>query len=137
MTDILKRIQDLKQMKIELEKESAKLKADFKEYISDKSLPLAERWKIFAKSPDELKEHSNYIIRAKTRGLNYVLENWFDAPEVYGRGKRIETAYLFDNVFDSNLNYNPKYFSDEKVALCKEAMEDILSQNCGSFCYDW
>lgn len=138
MTDILKRIQEFKQKKAELEREASKIQTDFESYISDQSLPLAERWSVFSRAPEELQDHSDYFITPTTKGLKYVLDNWFDAPEIYGRGKRIDTTNLFESVFDDkDLNYNPKYVSEEKVALCKEAMEDILSQNCGSFCFDW
>lgn len=138
MTDILARLKELKDKKAELERELAKIQKDFEVYISDKSIPLGERWAIFSKSPDELNEHNEYFIQANTAGLQYILDNWFDAPEVYGRGKRIKTKDLFEDTFkDSKLEYNPEHHDEKEIAFYKEAMEDILSQNCGSFCYDW
>lgn len=70
--------------------------------------------------------------------MQYILDNWFDAPEIYGRGKKIETKNLFENIFkDESLNYNENQHSEGDIKLYKEAMEDILEQNCGSFCFDW
>ena len=45
---------------------------------------------------------------------------------------------MFDRVFSTHdLEYNNEYYSEKEIALYKEAMEDVLSQNCASFCFDW
>lgn len=149
MSDILERISELKKKKSALNREAAKIREDFEIYITDQSIPLSERWDLFSQSPDELNNHMEYIIKAKSDGLISLLSYRFDAPEVYGRGKRIDTKELFDakklfdNVFeDEPLHceaeyYDTEYRDEESIKLNKEAMEEILSQNCGSFCLDW
>lgn len=144
MSDILGRISELKKKKSALNQEAAKIKEDFETYITDQSIPLSERWDLFSRSPDELNNHMEYIIKAKSEGLISLLSYRFDAPEVYGRGKRIDTKALFDakklfdNIFeDEQSDYDTEYRDEESIKLNKEAMEEILSQNCGSFCLDW
>jgi hypothetical protein len=138
MSDILERIKELKKKKSALNQEAAKIREDFENYITDQSIPLGERWDLFSQSPDELNNHMKYIIKAKSDGLISLLSYRFDAPEVYGRGKRIDTKKLFDDIFeDEQLNYDTEYYDEESIKLNKEAMEEILSQNCGSFCLDW
>jgi len=138
MTDILERINDLNRKKQELQKESDKLKREFSSYISNKDIPLHQRWKTFCKAPDELSNHERYLINARTKGLQYIKDNWFDAPEVYGRGKKISTKEMFDRVFSTHdLKYSKQDYTEKEIALYKEAMEDVLSQNCASFCFDW
>jgi hypothetical protein len=138
MSNILERISELKKKKSALNQEAAKIREDFETYITDQSIPLGERWDLFSQSPDELNNHLKYIIKAKSDGLSSLLSYRFDAPEVYGRGKRIDTKKLFDDIFeDEQLNYDTEYHDEETIKLHKEAMEEILSQNCGSFCLDW
>lgn len=138
MSDILERLADLKQKEAALKRESSKIQIDFENYISNKDIPLGRRWFLFVTAPDNLSNHEDYFITANSDGLRYIKANWFDAPEVYGRGKRINTKTLFDNIFqDESLSYNEYDYNHELINLCKDAMEDILNQNCASFCFDW
>ena len=138
MTDILKRLADLKKQEANLKKEANKIQTDFEEYISDQSIPLGTRWFLFVSAPDKLSNHEKYFITANTVGLQHVKDNFFDAPEVYGRGKRINTKELFEDIFkDESLSYDSDDYDEETIKLYKEAMEDILNQNCASFCFDW
>ena len=138
MKDLLDRIKKLKKKKAEVKKEAKKIKDDFVSYIIDQNIPLAERWDFFRKAPDELSFQDSSIMDAQSEGLRYVLDNWFTIKEIYGRGKEIDTKSLFQFVFDdADLNYDSTQHSKEKIALCKEAMEEILSENCSSFCLDW
>ena len=138
MKDLLDRIKKLKKKKAEVKKEAKKIKEDFVSYITDQNIPLAERWDFFRKAPDELSFQDSSIMDAQSEGLRYVLDNWFTIKEIYGRGKEIDTKSLFQFVFDdADLNYDLTQHSKEKIALCKEAMEEILSENCSSFCLDW
>jgi len=138
MTDILERLADLKQQEANLKKEAKKIQKEFENYISDKTIPLGQRWFLFVEAPDNLSNHERYFIKANSKGLQHIKDNWFDAPEVYGRGKRINTKTLFEDIFgDESLECDSEYYSDEEIELYKEAMEDILNQNCASFCFDW
>jgi hypothetical protein len=137
---ILEKMSDYHKEKNALEAKAEKIKSEFKEYISDKSIPLVERWNFFANAGDEFKEHSDWIIRANSVGLKYVMDNWFDAPEIYGRGKRIDVVECFEDcVCDGELNADGFGDLDEEEAIkcLTEALEEILERNQGSFCIDW
>lgn len=138
MTDILKRLADLKQQESNLKKEAKKITKEFESYISDKTIPLGKRWFLFVEAPDTLSNHERYFIKAQSKGLQHIKDNWFDAPEVYGRGKRINTKELFEDIFeDESLAYDSESYDPSEIELYKDAMEDILNQNCASFCFDW
>jgi hypothetical protein len=138
MTDILQRLKDLEKRKKELKTEANAIRSDFESYIVDNNIPLGERWYLFSHSPDELNNHEDYLISAKSSGLQYILDNWFDAPEVYGRGKKINTKKFFEDIFEEKtLKYNEDEYESDEIEWFKEAMEEILAQNCGSFCFDW
>lgn len=133
--DILEKFEAYHKDKQALEAKANKLKSDFREYISDKSIPLVERWQFFINTGDEFKEHSRWIIRPNSTGLKYVIDNWFDAPEVYGRGKRIDIAECFEDCVDAEEIY-PENFSgsmdkEEAEKCLTEALEEILEKNIG------
>lgn len=137
MKDLLDRIKELKKKKSEVKKEAKKIKEDFENYITDQNIPLSERWDFFGKAPEDLSFQNSSIMAAESEGLIYVLDNFFTPRELYGRGQQIDTKSLFQFVFDdSDLNYDSSKHSEKKIALCKEAMEEILSENCSSFCLD-
>jgi hypothetical protein len=138
--NILDKMNDYHKEKNALESKVEKIKLEFKEYIANKSIPLVERWKFFANAGDEFKEHSDWIIQANSVGLKYVMDNWFDAPEIYGRGKRIDVVECFEDCFnDGELNADrfSKFDEEEAIKCLTEALEEILERNQGSFCIDW
>ena len=138
---ILEKMNEYQKEKNTLESKASKLKSEFREHITDKSIPLVERWEFFADAGDEFKEHSDWIIRANSVGLKYVMDNWFDAPEVYGRGKRIDVVECFEEcVYEGELHVDNFGYDgdDEEAEKClTEALEEILERNLGSFCIDW
>jgi hypothetical protein len=138
---ILEKMNEYQKEKNALETKASKLKSEFREHITDKSTPLVERWEFFADAGDEFKEHSDWIIQPNSVGLKYVKDNWFDAPEVYGRGKRIDVAECFEDCVHGG-ELHPESFSykmdkDEAEKCLTEALEEILEKNLGSFCIDW
>jgi len=70
--------------------------------------------------------------------MKYVLENWFDAPEVYGRGKPIYIADLFgDIVWEGKIymeNVYVDYMTQEDV---EKGLEELLNLNLEYFTFDW
>jgi hypothetical protein len=107
--------------------------------IKDKSIPLMERWKIFNNSDDDFKNQQDWLYRAKGVGMKYIMDNWLDAPEVYGRGKTIIIKDLFEEVvYGDELNYTGYKLNDEKMKqILISALEEILESNLSSFKFDW
>ena len=135
------KIQAYNQAKKDLEKQAKDLKSDFEKYLVNKNIPLVERWEFFVNSDEGFKNHKRSIHRANSEGMQYVMDNWFNAPEVYGRGKRIDVADLFgDCVHNGNIypeNFSYKMQKEDAQELLEEALEEILNNNLGSFCFDW
>lgn len=122
----------------EIIKESDSIKKEFESYIKDKSIPLEKRWTLFLNSPDEINNHSEWLIKTKSKGMKHILEGFEDSPEVYGRGKKVIVKELFEDVFliDQKI-FNDLDYDEKELFLNKDAMEELLSKNCGSFCIDW
>lgn len=135
------KIKAYNQAKKDLEKQAKDLKSDFEKYLINKSIPLVERWEFFVNADDGFKNHKSSIWRANSEGMQYVMDNWFNAPEVYGRGKKIETSEIFGdcvhhgNIYPENFSY--KMQKEDAQELLEEALEEILNNNLGSFCFDW
>lgn len=139
--EILEKLAEHKKKEKALKEEAKNLRIEFSKYITNKEIPLADRWEVFIAAPRDLKKHEEYIITAKSDGLKYVMDKWFDAPEVYGRGKQIYMADVFvDCVHHGEIHPSSfAYRMDEEKAkeLLTQALEEVLSNNLGSFCYDW
>jgi hypothetical protein len=138
---LVEKMKEYDKHKAALEVEAKQLKRDFELYIRDKSIPLVERWAFFESADDAFKNHSRWIITASSKGLKYVMDNRFDAPEVYGRGKQIFTARIFEEcVWDGQLwpeNFAYDMDKEKSEKLLTEALEEVLQKNIGSFCFDW
>lgn len=135
------KIQAYNQAKKDLEKQAKALQGEFQKYIVDKNIPLVERWEFFVNADDNFKNHKDWIYSAKGQGMKYVMDNWFNAPEVYGRGKTIDVGSLFgDCVHNGNLypeNFAYKMQKEDAQEYLESALEEILKENLGSFCFDW
>lgn len=94
-------------------------------YIQDKSIPLEDRWEIFGKVPQELKEHKIWIVHFPSE-KKFGEICWYDDFYV----ERHETVNLIDLVRSINRNK----WSQERIDAFKE---DILQMNLGSFINDW
>ena len=137
-------IKDYLLRKAVLEKELPELRRAFETYIVDKSIPLKIRWNAFQDAPDEFKDHTDWMIDDNNVGFEYIRENWFDAPEIYGRGKRINLAekiddrcsFNADGMVDAEDGFQA-YRGQTPAQLAESAMEEVLRLNLGSFCWDW
>lgn len=136
--NIQEKLNQLNKEKNELENKYSQLKSEYHQYITDKKFPLMTRWEFFISAPSEMKEQSRWIIRGKTGFLSYVLDNWFDAPEVYGRGKQIYIDTLFEElIYEGKINlegFDLDQFDEEDVEL---ALEELLQMNLEYFTFDW
>lgn len=136
--NIQEKINQLNKEKNELENKYKQLKSEYLQYITDKKIPVLERWEFFISAPSEMKEQNRWLIRPSTKFMKYVVENWFNAPECYGRGKPIYIADLFgDIVWKGKIymeNVYVDYMTQEDV---EKGLEELLSLNLEYFTFDW
>lgn len=136
--DIKEKIKLLTKKKAEVVNELYQAKSEFKQYITNKEIPVLERWKFFINAPNELKEQSKYIIRPENEFLNYFVHNKFDAPEIYGRGKTIYVATMLNNlVYSDSFNEEDYFYEEFGEEVIKQGIEELLEMNLEYFCLDW
>lgn len=125
----------------ELKKNTENLKSEFSQYITNKEIPLAQRWEVFIEAPYDLKNHEEYIITATSTGLKYVMDHWLGPSNYYSRGSQIYMADLFvdcvhgDEIHPSSFDYEIN--KQQAEVLLTQALEEVLSNNLGGFIYDW
>lgn len=136
--NIKEKIDQVTQEKEELNKKMLSLKNEYEQHITNKEIPLMERWEFYLNAPAELKNKKTSLIRPKTGFLTHVKENWFDAPECYGRGKPIYIDSLFEDlVYEGKIyleNFDLNKFDEEDIEL---ALEELLEMNLEYFTFDW
>lgn len=148
--NIDEKLTDYREKDAALQKEARELKPEFETYLRNKNFPLLERWNNFVRAHEDLKNHKSSLIHPKSEALQHIMENWFDAPEVWGRGKIVNVANLMRDFVDRKgfhpLNLYYEITEDESEEeknlaegqrLLEEMLEEILAQNLGSFTYDW
>ena len=136
--DIKEQIQAINLEKDAVMQKYKNVKTAFRSYITDKSIPVIERWNFFLNAPSELKNNKDYIWHPNSKYLKKELDRFTDIPEVYGRGKAIYvTDFFTDVVFEGKIWIENVY--DEKITEddIKNALEEILAQNLEYFHFDW
>jgi hypothetical protein len=112
------------------------LQADYWNYITDKSVPLMDRWEVYVRAPDELKEHDDYIVEFDSP----FLQSLFDVAD--GCLGRHDTIYIHDKIchiiYDGIIDlYGNDLQYEYTEADVHEAMEELLECNLLSFINDW
>lgn len=105
----------------------------FEQSISDKSIPLEDRWAIFVNAPDSLKNHHQWVI------------SWV-SPEIED-GMQYEGGIMYWEKYETvkaerAIEAMWEYISEENFheiteEMISSEMEMLLSKNIGSYCYDW
>lgn len=119
-----------------LETKSKAVKSDYLAYIQDTSIPVEERWKLFEQAPKVMKEHSRYILSRHNPGIQKLLES-LDGEYSKDEFKNFDTVELVSDVFEMDYLEDGEEVSEEEKELYKQAIEELLRLNCGSFCYTW
>lgn len=144
--DIIEKIKAFEQQEKAFLKAAANLRTEFARYISDTTIDLMTRWAFFINASAKLKNHEKYVPSFKSDGMQYIKDNFFDAPEVYGRGKTIQIKDVFENLIyedDDGVmtidteNVNHGYPEDMWEEMMIGAMEEVLKMNLGSFNWNW
>lgn len=113
---------------------------DYKQFITLKNVPLAERWSVFKMAPISWKDAQSWIMNFEIEQKLDCEIDWFD--EFYF--ERRETVNMID--FVERLQWELEYDGgpSEKMKrggwtkeLIEEFMEEIMQKNLGSFDLDW
>lgn len=134
------KIKNYLEQKEQLQKSAKLLKVELKKHITDKTIPLLDRWDYYLKAPSDFKYTSSDIMSPRSHFLQQYFRHRFNAPEIYGRGKRIYINDIFgDLIYKGKVdleeyNYKLPELTEEQVF---EAMEELLEENLDYFTYDW
>lgn len=129
------------QMCISIDHQITRAKDAFEYFIKDKSLPLEVRWETFVETPSYLKNHSMWYYSFKCKEEL----NWYEdcgsercslvdlAEFITGLEENIEWAKEYAKT--EGIDYvNEEWYDEELIIKMKE---EILTDNMGSFRYDW
>lgn len=114
-------------------------KSEFKRYITDKSLPLGERWMFFCNAPAFMKEKGDWVPDRKYKALTKFLEALDNM-----KGEHVDLEFqLSEGINADTGEVDPQHFEDmsySDVLTIKDiqaAMEETLALNLSSFYNDW
>jgi hypothetical protein len=114
----------------------ADLQSDYWAYITDKSMPLMDRWEVYVEAPKELKENYNYIVDFNSPLLQSLFDVHNDNLEL-GQHIYIHDRVchiIYDGVIDLEGNDLQYEYTEADV---HEAMEELLLKNLSYFTFDW
>jgi hypothetical protein len=132
---ITQNIAKLQQQKAAYEQSAKEIKVEFAQYITDKSVPVLTRWKVFSDAPIELRTHQPTTPHFNSRYLRNVESHFSE------NGKYV----IIDLIYEFNYHWvdleaqellPDRYFDWEEENL-EEALEEILAMNLGSYKIDW
>lgn len=117
------------------------MRQQFTTVITDKSIPLNERWELFKKAPTELKETTCWVVNFNT--LNEAEGghvSWYDMFGV-DRHQTVEMLDIIERLEEiieyGQTKIKAKQFFIDNPAKLDDLKEEILSMNLQSFVYDW
>lgn len=128
-------IANLEQQKKLYEKAATDAKAEFTAYITNRSLPVLERWKVFSNAPIELRRYKPTIPHFESEYLCLVERHFSENGKYVIIDIINEFNYRWINL-DTNELMPDRYFDWEEENL-EEGLEEILSMNLGSYKIDW
>lgn len=113
---------------------------DYKQFITMKDVPLAERWEVFVYAPDSWKQTASWIVHfAIEQKLDNEIE-WF-VDFYFERRETIDMVSLIERL-QRELDYegHPSKMIERcgwTKELIEEFMEEIMQKNLCSFDLDW
>lgn len=107
------------------------LKPEFEAYIKDQSVPLSERWALFANCPTQLHNAGPWVEHLEIGGEEIC---WYDDFYI-DRGVQVNLVDIVTQMVDNveSTYVTPNY----NMADINEFKEMLLARNLGSFCNDW
>ena len=151
--DIQQSITDLQALKDkqakELQEATSKMQADFEAYISDKSIPLKDRWCTFTHAPDELSNtidvYPNLHYDEVSKGLDFFQDEiMLHIIDSYMYELNLKNNYPlhFEDNGEMNLQLVKIYLGENTYTDTQlkewliDGAEDILAKNLMSFTCD-
>lgn len=143
------KILDYNQRENSFKQEALDMKKEFENYITDKSIPILERWNVFINSSDNLKNNLSAMVKFNHVRLQAMIENSMHSNR---RGmqhtmKKIMSNFVEDDEIqgyrfcDPDFEYDEDELTEEDFQKfnqeLEQALEEILSKNIASFVYDW
>jgi hypothetical protein len=121
------------------------LREDFANYIKDKTIPLKERWTVFANANDALSNHEPWIFRFKSINMDKELNLQGSAPEICGIGRVFKVTDWLEELYEREFFAWEKSESRDRTdsewevifKFFEPLQEEILENNIKSWCYDW
>lgn len=134
----------------------ASVKLDFSIYIANEQIPLEERWEVFSKAPNYLKEQcGTNIFDYQDSGMGIIGYECIIHVERYQVVDVVEKVQWLEELFSEYAEYrelfgecaehsseNPDTYYQITVLLnsgysIRDLKEHILKHNAGYFTYDW
>jgi hypothetical protein len=128
--------------------ELRQLRPEFVAFITDKSIPLTERWDTWESAPSELKDHHGWIVHFESLPRDFV---GYDCDVNADRHQTVNISNIMENLYEKQQmvedgepekgNWMHKYWKGaveffEKHSI-EEFQEEVLAMNLESFEYDW
>lgn len=133
----------------ELQEATSKIQADFEKYISDKTVPLQDRWHTFTHAPEELSDiidvYPNLHYEEVSQGLEFFQDElMLHMIDFHNQEFNLKNKYPlhFDENGEIDLKLVKMYledncYKDEQLKqLIIDGAEDILTKNLMSFVCD-
>jgi hypothetical protein len=123
----------------------------FAKTIADKSIPLADRWKLFVDAPSDMRGNQPWIVHFEIEETLGEI-NWYDDFYLDRRAEQDMIEFVNeaeeaikereeDEEADDFAAYWERAFEAHGLEVVKKAIEDlkeeILESNLGSFVMDW
>lgn len=121
------------------------IKAMYEIIITDKTVDLDTRWDFFINSPEEFKNHDNYICDFDAIEKNIPNFTWYDDMNLE-KYETLTMQSMVDKFYDKAISYNTYEYAKkdpigkmvaENPQFMIELKEEILEQNLGSMKHNW
>lgn len=108
---------------------------EMERYITNKSLPLTERWEFFMNAPASLKNHLPSIYTPRSKSFESLIAEILESDR---RRSTYDTSDMLEGVAEPfQDNPDTHFWWDEKKYRVADALEEVLAKNLGSFVLDW
>lgn len=114
----------------DLNKQLLVLKAEFSVFLSDKTIPLNERWDLFRKAPAGLVETSPWVW-----SFECIEIRWYDEFNI-DRHETVSLVSLMDDWIAERIE-DDEYEREKWESLVPLMKEEILASNTREFTFDW
>lgn len=127
-----------------LDKKYTKVEQKYKQYITNKDIPVLERWEFFINASSKLKNSFSGVATFNSKLLQGYMQSFENGPGS-PRGEKIVMEdvladYAHPDITQEELDYLAEnYLGCDTLTKedVEEAIEEVLSKNLESFTYDW